>query len=217
VLKNRNLIDIFMFDEKIRFYKCLPKTIKLHSISTESEFMLYLNIKKSKNLGQNLKKINFVVNTGLLGKDTKGNKSLFERDISKKLNKLMLKQFFSDPIAIEFISFYIIIIKNSLTTKAECIKGSLFAIRELLGETIKIIALKSFSPVFHDNVLFQVNSLNSKLKFYNWTILVLISLTNCNIFSIDGGGIFSIGFLIMCTYYTGNFRWNLDCKKNVHN
>jgi hypothetical protein len=217
VLINPNLIDIFMFDEKIRFYKYLPKTIKLHSISTESEFMLYLNIKKSKNMGQNIKKINFIVNSGLSEKDMKGNKSLFERDISRKLNKLILKQFFSDPIAIEFISFYIIIIKNSLTTKTECIRGSLFAIRELLGETIKIIALKSFSPVFHNNVLFQGNSLNSKLKFYNWTILVLISLTNCNIFSIDGGGIFSIGFLIMCTYYTGNFRWILDCKKNFHN
>ena len=74
VLINPSLIDIFMFDEKIRFYKCLPKTIKLHSISTESEFMLYLNIKKSKNLGQNPKKINFVVNSGLLGKKLKGNK-----------------------------------------------------------------------------------------------------------------------------------------------
>ena len=217
MLISPNPIDIFMFDEKIRFYKFQPKTIKLHSISTEGEFMLYLNIKKSKNLGQNQKKINFVVNTGLLGRDMKSNKSLFERDISRKLNKLILKQFFSDPIAIEFISFYIIIIKNTLTIKAECIRASLFAIRELLGETIKIVAWKSFSPVFHNNVFFQINSLNSKLKIYKWSILVLISLTNCNIFSIDGGGIFSIGFLIMCTYYTGNFRWNLDCKKNVHN
>jgi len=68
-----------MYDETIRFDRYFPKTLNLHSISKNSEFMIYLNINREDNSKKNSRRINVLVNTGLFEKSKINNKCLYER------------------------------------------------------------------------------------------------------------------------------------------
>jgi len=201
-----------MYDEKIRFDKYFPKTFNLHSISINNEFMVYLNVKEGCSLEKNSKKINVLVNTGLFRNGNLVNKCLYERELSYKLNESISRHLFFDPVVVEFINFYIVIIRNSRNIKLECLRGALYAIRELLGKRMKVLAIKRFYPTFQNDTLKNVNL--NRLKFSNFRCLIsiIIDLSALVFCSFISEGFLSLEFLINSLYYSGNFKWVVNLK-----
>lgn len=201
-----------MYDEKIRYDNFFYKNMKFHSISDNSEFMVYLTTKITNGSRKKLKQIHVVINSGLYGKNRKSIKNLYESDIVSKLNKSVTRLFFSDPIVLEFITFYIIIIKHSKTVKAECLSGALFAIRELLGETTKILTYIKFSPLNRNEGLVKLRSYNFNSRYSCWSIMIIMIYYAFNIFSINSEGMVSVEFFLIYIYYCGNIKWTIDSR-----
>jgi hypothetical protein len=202
-----------MYDEKLRFEKYFLKTFQLHSISKGNEFMVYLNANNSKIFEQPRTKLRITVNTGLFGKSNKISKSLYEKDLSSGLNDYILKQFFTDPGVPLFLTLYIIIIKNSKNLKMQCLKGVYFAIREMLGKNIKILACKSVSFEYPSIYSSKIYFLKNKFLYYLRNLSVLMDIFNSELFSIVNEGLISYKFLILNIYYLGHSRWVVDLKK----
>jgi hypothetical protein len=203
-----------MYDEKIRYDKFFYKNMKLHSISDNNEFMVYLTTKVINGPKKKLKQIRVVINTGLNGKNRECIKNLYERDMTSKLNKLVKRLFFSDPMVLEFITFYIIIIKHSKTVKIDCLGGALFAIRELFGAANKILTCLKFSPVNSNEGLIKLRSNSLNPKYSCWSIMIIMILYEFNIFLISSGGMISVDFLLTYIYYCGNIKWVFNSKNS---
>ncbi len=202
-----------MYDEKLHFEKYSFKTFRLHSISNENEFLIYLNINNSKNFDLTSKRLKITVNTGLFGKNKKISKSLYEREFSMVLNNSILKHFFIDPKAAKILNIYIIIIKNSKDMKIKCLKGVFFALREIFGKNIKILTNKSlFSSNLKINS-FGVDFCKNKFLYFFWNLSVLIDVFNSDLFSVFTEGLISFDFLKLNIYYIGHIRWILNLKQ----
>ena len=203
-----------MYDEKLRFGKYFLKTLQLHSMSKEDEFVVYLNANNSKCFDLCRTRIKITVNTGLFGKNNKMSKNLWEKDLSVSLNDFILKQFFTDPGVPLFLSLYVIIIKNSKNLKIQCLKGVYFAIREILGKNIKILAHKSLSSGNPKNYSSKICFGKNKYSHGNWNLSVLIDIFSSEFFSLVNEGLISFEYLILNVFYLGHTRWVMNLKKN---
>jgi len=202
-----------MYDETIRFDRYFPKTLNLHSISKNSEFMIYLNINREDNSKKNSRRINVLVNTGLFEKSKINNKCLYERDLSFKLYELLTRYLFFDPVVIKFINVYIMIIKHSNSIKLECLKGSLYAIRELFGKTMRTLTIKKNFPYHQENNLNQLSLAYKRISKCRCLISVIFELNSCIVCNFITEGLLSLNFLIKIFYYSGNFKWILNIKR----
>jgi hypothetical protein len=204
-----------MYDEKVGFNNYIPKTMNLHYISKHSEFVIYLSIKKPKNIHEPQRKINVIVNTGLYGKKTKINKDSFEREVTFTLRKLLTKTLFCNLTAINSISFYVVIIKNSTTTKFECLKCTFLAIRDLMGKNGKIVSYKNFFSSSKHSFLYQPDPFRVEISRIYWMISILSDLYENKIVSIFSEGLISIDFFNVCIFYIGNLKWYLGFKRTI--
>jgi hypothetical protein len=202
-----------MYDERFQFEKYFFKTFRLHSISNENEFMIYLNLNNSKNFDLSSKKLKITVNTGLFGKNKKISKSLYERELWVALNNSILKHFFIDPKAAKILNIYIIIIKSSKDMKLKCLKGVFFGLREIFGKNIKILTYKSLFSGNPKINLFEVNFSKKKFLCFFWNLSILIDVFNSDIFSMFTEGLISFDFLIINIFYIGHVKWILNLKQ----
>lgn len=202
-----------MYDQSLIFEKYFFKILRLHSISNENEFMIYLNINNSKNSDLSSKKLKITVNTGLFGKNKKISKSFYERELLMAINNSILKHFFIDPKAAKILNIYIIIIKNSKDMKIKCLKGVFFLLREIFGKNIKILTYKSLFSSNPKINSFGVDSYKNKILNFFWNLWILIDVFNSDIFFIFTEGLISFDFFIMNIYYIGHLRWILNLKQ----
>jgi len=199
-----------MNGEKLHSEKYFFKTFRLHSISNENEFMIYLNVNNSKKFDLTSKKLKITVNTGLFGKNKKISKSLYERELWIALNNSILKHFFIDNKAAKFLNIYIIIIKGSKDMKVKFLKSVFFALREIFGKNIKILTYKSLFSGYPEINSFGVDFYKNNFLYFFWNLSVLIDVFNSNIFSMFTEGLISSDFLIINIYYIGHVRWILN-------
>ena len=88
--------------------------LNLHSLSINSEFMVYMKPRSSRIDKKITTQINIIINTGLFKKIAKISKSFLERDISSKLSKLMMKYSTHD------LKIFNAIFKNLKTNHFSC-------------------------------------------------------------------------------------------------
>lgn len=189
--------------------------LNLHSLSLNSEFMVYIKPNYPKTDKKIPPQIKVNVNTGLFKKKAKINKSFLERDLSSKLNKLIIKYFTCEPKIFDSIDFYIIMIKYSKYTNSECLSCIFWAIRELTTKTSKILVYKNFFSMSKINDRSEIISFDSDILKFNWFISCIMDLLSRNIFLIISRGLLSLNFLLLYAFYFGNFRWILNFKKKL--
>lgn len=189
--------------------------LNLHSLSINSEFMVYMKPRSSRIDKKITTQINIIINTGLFKKIAKISKSFLERDISSKLSKLMMKYSTHDLKIFNAIDFYIIVIKYSKFTRSECLSCLFWATRNLTIKTSNILAQKNFFSLKKFNDSSIINSSESNILKFNWYISIVLDVFARNIFQIKSKGLSSLNFLLVYIFYFGNFRWIINFKKNI--
>jgi len=204
-----------MNDDNIQSNLTYLKTLNVHSLSKNSEFLIYLNPCKSKIPRKASIPIKIIINTGLFKRSAKINKSLFEKDLTFTLSKMLTKYFSTQISSINSIDFYVMIIKYSKYTKQECLNCLFLSVREFSSNAIKILCSRNFSSIKNKKEGLELNSFNSKSLKFVWIIYIALNLHMHSLFQIISQGLISINLLIRYVFYFGNFKWIINLKKNI--